>query len=104
MSVQHHIEIPKSFGALYTHEGSQQRHAPRDFVAIRYELCEDMACMLVDIAEHMASGLGISRQDALARCHFGLRKGRSAVTEIESDWIIRRLAELLVWEPLSGLS
>ncbi len=101
MSVHHHIEIPKSFGALYTNEGAQQRHVPRDFLAIRYELCEDMARMLVDIADHMASGLGIPEQEALARCHFGLRKGRSAVTESESDWIIRRLAELLEWGPLS---
>lgn len=42
------IKIPQSFMALYVDPGRHKPSAPRDVVASRYELCEDMASMLTE--------------------------------------------------------
>jgi len=89
------MAVPTSFKVLYGDSESQSRYSPRDFVANRYELCEEMAEMLTEIAQHMLASLSISMEDVLARCHRSLNKGGSVVTECESEWVIRRLAELL---------
>ncbi len=67
---------------------------------MRYELCEDMACMLTEHAQTMLFNLSLTEEDVLLRCHDGLMAGASVFTEQESDWVIRRLAELLAWTPL----
>lgn len=95
MSNSQHMAVPKSFKVLYGDMDCQSRYTPRNFVANRYELCESTAKMLTGIAEHMLASLSISMEEVLARCHRSLKKGGSVVTECESDWVIRRLAELL---------
>ena len=96
------LEIPKSFTVLYSDVAPQSRYAPRDLVAIRYKVCEEMTEMLMEIAQYMLTSLGFPKEDVLARCQRGLNKRGSAVTEYESGWVISRLAELLNREPLSA--
>jgi hypothetical protein len=55
--------------------------------------------MLTEHAQTMLSNLSLTEEDVLLRCHDGLMAGASVFTEQESDWVIRRLAELLAWAP-----
>ena len=100
MSDESQIEIPPSFLALYVPPGRQKPSLPRDELAARYELCEDMAQMLTETARNMEFGLGIAEADVLSRCLQGLRVEPAVVNEAESVWVVRRLAELLDWPPL----
>ena len=102
MSDESQIEIPPSFLALYVAPGRQKPSLPRDELAARYELCEDMAQMLTETARSMEFGLGIAEADVLSRCLLGLRVEPVVVTEVESSWVVHRLAELLDWPPLGS--
>ncbi|MCX7169062.1 MAG: ATPase with chaperone activity [Proteobacteria bacterium] len=93
------IEIPQSFMALFVAAGRLKPSASLEVVAGRYELCEDMACMLTEHAQTMLSNSSLTEEDVLLRCHDGLMAVASVFTEQESDWVIRRLAELLAWTP-----
>jgi hypothetical protein len=95
---EYQIEIPASFMALYVDPGRQKPNAPRDVVAARYELCEDMAAMLTEAAKNMLFSLSIAEHDVLVKCHQGLLSEGAVVTVAEAVWVIRRLAELLDWE------
>lgn len=97
MSDESQIEIPPSFIALYIAPGRQKPSLPHAELAARYELCEDMATMLTETARNMEFGLGITESDVLARCLQGLRAEPAVVNEVESVWVVRRLAELLDW-------
>ncbi len=97
MSDEYQIEIPQSFMALYVDPGRHKPNASREFVASRYELCEDMASMLTEHARDMSFRLDITKTDVLVRCLQGLEADAAAVTEKEAEWVIRRLAELLDW-------
>ena len=85
--------------ALYVDPGRHKPNAPRDVVAARYELCEDMANLLTEPAKNMSFGLDLTETDVLMRCFQGLRVDAVAVTAGEAQWVIRRLAELLDWAP-----
>lgn len=102
MSDESQIEIPPSFLALYVAPGRQRPSLPRSELAARYELCEDMAQMLTETARNMEFGLGITEADVLARCLQGLRVEPAVVSEAESVWVVRRLAELLDWKAPEG--
>jgi hypothetical protein len=93
------IEIPPSFMALFVTAGHLKPGASQEIVVGRYELCEDMACMLAEHAQTMLFNLDLSEEEVLVRCHKGLAVGASVFTEPESVWVIRRLAELLAWTP-----
>ena len=98
MSDEYQIEIPQSFMALYTDAGRFKPNAPREVVASRYELCEDLANLLTQTAADMQFSLGIDESDVLARCSQGLLGDAAVVTENEARWVICRLAELLQWK------
>jgi hypothetical protein len=74
--------------------------ASLEVVVGRYELCEDMACMLTEHAQTMLSSSNLTEEDVLLRCHEWLMAGAPVFTAQESEWVIRRLAELLAWTPL----
>ena len=93
------IEIPQSFMALFVTAGRLNPSASLEVVIGRYGLCEDMACILAEHAQTKLSSLSLTEEDVLLRCHDGLMAGASVFTEQESDWVIRRLAELLAWAP-----
>jgi len=97
MSDESQIEIPPSFMALYLAHGRQKPSLPHAELAARYELCEDLAQMLTETARNMEFSLGIAESDVLARCLLGLRVEPAVVSEAESVWVVRRLAELLNW-------
>ena len=101
MYEEYQIEIPPSFMALFINPGRQKPNAPRDVVAGRYELCEDMATMLTETAKDMFLSRSITEDDVLLQCFRGLTGAGAVVTEPEAGWVIRRLAELLQWPPLS---
>jgi hypothetical protein len=76
--------------------GRSKPAATRLFIAERYELCEDMATLLTQTAQELLHGLGIAETDVLQRCYQGLIAG--AVFSVpESEWVVRRLAELSQW-------
>jgi hypothetical protein len=98
MPEESQIFIPASFIALYLPAGRIKPTSPRDVIAARYELCEDLACQLVDYAKNTHLDLGVSEDEVLDRCHRGLAAEASGMSEPEAAWIIRRLAELIGWE------
>lgn len=100
MSDENQIEIPQSFVALFVEPGRQKPSASSDVVAERYELCEDMANMLMETAKNMFFSLGITERDVLERCHRGLIGEGAVVSEAEAGWVISRLDELLDWQHL----
>lgn len=97
MYEEYQVEIPQSFMALFVDPGRSKPNAPREEVAARYELCEDMANMLTASADNMVFSLGISEREVIERCRLGLKGEGAVVTEAEADWVVRRLTELLGW-------
>jgi len=97
MYEEYQIEIPQSFMALFVEPGRTKPNAPRDEIAARYELCEDLANMLTETANNMMFSLGITERDVIERCRLGLVGENAVVTEPEADWVIRRLIELMNW-------
>ena len=97
MSGDNQIEIPQSFIALHVASGRDRPNASHAVVLARYELCEDMAHMLVEHAQTLAFKENFPESDILARCHQGLLAEGTDFSAAESAWVIRRLAELLDW-------
>lgn len=99
MSEDSQIVVPRSFIELFLPPGRHKPSAPREHIAERYELCEDMAQMLTEPARTRCFDLGITGTDVLERMLAGLLSG-PVVDEPQARWVVRRLAELLEWEPL----
>ena len=96
--------IARSFIELFIPPGAIKPREPRSVIAVRYELCEDMAQMLVDAAKATLFDLGVAESDVLERFHRGLLVDGSVITPDEAGWVMRRLAELLDWPavPVGG--
>lgn len=91
------IFIPDSFIALF--QGRQQRlQAPLGEVAARYELCEDLAQMLVEQAQILYHQSAPSESAILQTMFQGLQADGAVVSPSEARWVILRLAELLNWQ------
>jgi hypothetical protein len=98
MSDASQIEIPPSFVALFVAPGKTRPHTPREVVAARYELCEDLAQTLAPTASHMQLARELHAAAVLTQC-LGALSGPDAVLEkAEARWVVSRLAELLDWE------
>jgi hypothetical protein len=97
---ENQTHIPDSFVAVFVLPGKTKPHATREHIAARYELCEDMAQMLVDHASTKLFELGVAEIDVLERVYRGLLVDGSVVEPVEARWVIRRLAELLNWPAL----
>ena len=89
--------VPESFMALYLDKGRYKPSLPRAELTARYELCEDLAHLLVETASTQQFDLGITEDDALERCWRGLLVAPSVATPNEAFWVVCRLAELLSW-------
>ena len=89
--------VPESFMALYLDKGQFKPSLPRAELTARYELCEDLAQLLVNTASNQQFELGITEDDALERCWRGLLVPPSLPTPEEAFWVVCRLAELLSW-------
>ena len=82
---------------LYVKPHQYKPSLPRAELTQRYELCEDLANMLVDTVSTQQFQLGISEDDALEKCWLGLLQQPGLVNDAESFWVVCRLAELLGW-------
>lgn len=100
MTIDNQIEIPQSFMAMYVTPGRDRPNAPQEVVVARYELCEDMACLLAGQAQALMDKDNLNEREVLVRCHQGLLADALALTEKEALWVMYRLAELLEWTPL----
>lgn len=102
MSEDSQIVVPPSFVALFVPPGRIKPTASREAIAERYELCEDLAQMLVEQAQAKRFELGAAEHDVLERIARGLRGEAAIVSADEAGWVVRRLAELLDWPPLEA--
>lgn len=100
MSEDSQIVVPPSFIALFVPPGRIRPAAPREHIAERYELCEDLAQMLTEQARARLFELGVAEHDVLERIARGLQGDGAIVSDAEAGWVVRRLAELLDWPPL----
>lgn len=98
MSEDNQIVIPPSFIALFVPPGRIKPTEPREVIAERYELCEDLAQMLTEPARTQFVTLHITEADVLSRIRAGLQGAGAVVTHDEAVWVTRRLAELLDWD------
>jgi len=97
------VEIPPSFIELYRVAANGKFSETRQYVAERYEMCEDMAQMLTLTAREMQYSLGVTENDVLIKTWEGLTVNDAIFETHEAKWIIRRLAELLDWRALQGI-
>jgi hypothetical protein len=103
LSDDNQVEIPQSFIALFMEPGRSKPAATRFFIAERYELCEDMASLLMQTAQEMLHGLGITESDVLQRVYQGLAVEGGVFNALEAQWVVRRLAELSQWPQPAAL-
>lgn len=95
MQDENQIVVPPSFLALHQDRRGRLMSAP-DTVRERYELCEDLACSLVDRAQQLLHEAP-SEQGILRQMHAALADTASGLTPEEARWVALRLAELLGW-------
>ena len=69
MYEEYQIGIPQSFMALYVDPGRSKPNAPRDVVAARYQLCEDLATLLMKTARNVFLSMRITEKEVLAQCY-----------------------------------
>src|SRR5437867_10201699 len=98
MSNESQIVVPPSFVALFVEPSRVKPNSPSEHILERYELCEDLATMLVEHARTKLWELGVTEADVLERIHRGLLTGDAGVNPSEAEWVSRRLAELLEWD------
>ena len=90
------IQPPPSFAELFKSRTGRWT-APIAEVVARYELCEDLACHLVEQAQTLYHSGNSSEEQVLLGMHAGLAEPGSVVSPAEAGWITQRLAELLEW-------
>jgi len=93
------IEVPPSFIALYASPSGHRLTQPMAMVRERYELCEDLAQMLTEHAAMTETRTGAPGHQVLSTMQRALEGDESTVQPAEAVWVVRRLAELLGWEP-----
>lgn len=101
MSDDYQILIPPSFDAVHADARGRRQLALVQFRQ-RYELCEDMAQMLIEHSQAMHHDQGVDPEQVLQRTQAGLASEGSGLDALEAAWVVTRLAELLSW-PWQGL-
>jgi hypothetical protein len=97
MSDEYQIPIPASFHALYA-DSRGRLTEPLARYRARYELCEDMAQMLVERCQEIHHDQGVCEELILWRMHAGLCMPDAGFSAREALWVVTRLAELMAWE------
>ncbi len=95
------IPIPPSFQALYL-DARRRLSLPLAEYRQRYELCEDLAQMLIETGQALHHDLGVDQASVLSRTERGLRAADSGFSAAEARWVVTRLAELLGWPAAGG--
>ncbi len=101
-SDENQILIPPSFEAVHR-DARGRLTLTRDEFRARYELCEDMAQMLVEPCQARLHDQGLSEDLILQRTEAGLAADGSGFNGAEAAWVVTRVAELLGW-PHAGLT
>lgn len=96
MSDESQIHIPPSFEAVYR-DARGRLTVTRAVFQARYELCEDMAQLLVEPSQAVHHEQGVEEDEILARTQAGLVSVESGFNPAEALWVVIRLAELLGW-------
>ncbi len=96
MSDEYQIHIPPSFEAVFADGRGRRSVSVAEFRA-RYELCEDMAQMLVEHSQAQHHDQGVAQGVVLQRTQAGLASAESGFSPAEGGWVTTRLAELLGW-------
>ncbi len=97
------LEVPASFVALFAAEGGSRFAKPTASAAEigeRHEFCEDLAQALVESSRRHLFDLQVTEIDVLQKVLAGLHASEEVVSTPEARWVVRRLAELLDWQPL----
>lgn len=95
MDDDNQIIVPPSFIALCSDARGRLRMSAAA-VRDRHELCEDLACGLVERAQQLHHDAP-SEQGVLAGMHAALVTPTSPLAPEEARWVVLRLAELLGW-------
>ena len=90
------IEVPPSFVAVHADAHGRLQVTP-DHLRERYELCEDLATMLVEQAQTLFHVQAPSEAQVLSGIHAGLCAQQALLEAHEATWVVSRLAELLAW-------
>ncbi len=96
MDDSNQIEVPQSFCAVFASPAGRLTE-PIAVVRQRYELCEDLAQMLVDQAATLQFKTGRSEAEVLQTIEAGLTGGDAGIRGGEAGWVVTRMAELLGW-------
>jgi hypothetical protein len=97
MTQDRQIVIPASFIALYIPAGKVRPIATREWLEERHDLCEDFATLLAGQVKEKVWTLGITQEDALERVARALETPPLDMSAPESDWVMRRLHEILTF-------
>ena len=97
MSDEYQILIPPSFHLLHA-DPRGRLTVPLAVFRARYELCEDMAQMLVERALSLQHELGLADDLIFSRMHVALGSPEAGFSAGEAAWVVARLAELLAWD------
>ena len=88
--------VPDSFLALYSRHGRPT--LSRADTEARYEACEEIALHAAAFLASQHPGEGHDDAErALQNCYRGLRAEPLAMSDGESRWVTRRVAELQEW-------
>lgn len=96
MSDENQILIPQSFEAVHR-DARGRLQLPREAFRARYELCEDMAQLLVERSQAWLHDQGLDEDTVLQRTEAGLAAPGAGFDPAEAGWVVTRLAELLGW-------
>lgn len=91
------IQPPESFANLFRGRAGILK-TPIAEVVTRYELCEDLACHLVEQAQTVYHAGNTSEAGVLQGFYNAIAENDSALSPKEAGWVIQRLAELLQWQ------
>ncbi|HBW61749.1 hypothetical protein [Comamonas kerstersii] len=91
------IQPPESFANLFRSRAGVLKTPIAEVVA-RYELCEDLACHLVEQAQTVYHAGSTSEEGVLLGFHTAISGEGAMVSAKEAGWVIQRLAELLEWK------
>ena len=97
------MEVPRSFVEIYSSEAAgrvRKLVLPLAALQERHEFCEDLAQALVDSSRARLFELRVTEEDVLHKVFVGLTASEEVLSRAESQWVVRRLAELLNWEPM----
>ncbi|HEX6707628.1 MAG TPA: ATPase with chaperone activity [Albitalea sp.] len=95
MSDEDQTLVPRAFIDIFVPPGAIKPTQPREHIALRHELCEDLAQMLAEQVAAKTLGSGESRNDVVSRIRRGLLSDEAVVSEREAEWVVGRLVELL---------